>query len=69
MIKLVEWLLGQHRAEELRTERAEAERDVAVSRTLRHNAERLGPALRAELAVNHFGERMAAALEPRGQGS
>lgn len=65
MIKFVEWVLGR-RADELKAEAADAEQDVQVSRALRTNAERIGRAQRLELAQNHFGDRIAAALEPRG---
>lgn len=65
MIKFVEWVLGRH-ADDLRAEQVAAEQDVAVSKVLRANAERHGAMARRLLAENHFGERMAAALEPRG---
>ena len=72
MIRLVEWLLGRARhAPELDTTEldeayAEATEQRAEARLARRSAERDGPVIRAELNKNHFGERMAAALEPRG---
>lgn len=65
MIKFVKWVLGR-RVRELDAETADAEQDVRVSRALRTNAEQIGKRQRIALANNHFGERMAAALEPRG---
>jgi hypothetical protein len=44
----------------------EAAQQRTEARAARRRAEHLGPAIRAELEKNHFGERMAAALEPRG---
>jgi len=66
MIKLVEWLLGYRVAEKLHAEHADAEHDVTVSRALRKHAEQVGPALRARLAENHFGEGITEALHQRG---
>jgi len=43
---------------------AEAQRDAAVEHL--EEARELNTRLRPELKYNHFGERMAAALEPRG---
>lgn len=72
MIRLVELLLGRHRnTPEVDTKRldrvlAEATEQQAEARTVRRRAEREGPGIREELRKNHFGERMAEALEPRG---
>lgn len=66
MIKLVEWILGVKVTKRLRDEHAEAEHDVKVSRALRNHAELVGPALRARLAENHFGEGIREALHQRG---
>lgn len=72
MIRLMEWLLGRHRdAPEIDTTHldnalAEATEQRAEARSFRRRAERDGPSIREELRKNHFGERMAEALEPRG---
>lgn len=72
MIRLVEWILGRDRhapepdTAELDARFAEATEQRAEAQTARRRAERVGPGIRAELEKNHFGERMAAALEPRG---
>lgn len=72
MIRLVELLLGRRRDEpKVDTKRldhvlAEATEQRAEARTVRRRAEREGPGIREELRKNHFGERMAEALEPRG---
>ena len=65
MISIVRWLLGST-ANDLDVERDEAEQDVLTSKALRANAELQGRASLKFLADNHFGERMAAALEPKG---
>jgi hypothetical protein len=52
--------------ERLTAEADFAETDVQVSRAARQWAERVGAEQRRQLGHNHFGERMAAALEPRG---
>lgn len=72
MIRLAEWLLGRRRdAPKVDTARldsalAEATEQRAEARAYRQRAERIGPGIREELRKNHFGERMAEALEPRG---
>lgn len=72
MIRLVELLLGRHRnapevdTTDLDDALAEATEQRAEARTYRRRAELLGPGIREELRRNHFGERMAEALEPRG---
>ncbi len=72
MIRLLELLLGRRRdVPEIDTTRldsalAEATEQQAEARVFRRRAERLGPGFREELRKNHFGERMAEALEPRG---
>jgi len=78
MIRFVQRWLGRKSAanterarvtaetDDLDDRRAEAIQQRTEARAARRRAERLGPAIRAELEKNHFGERMAAALEPRG---
>jgi hypothetical protein len=73
MIKLVEWLLGRHPdgpaapdTTVLDARFAEATEQRAEARTYRNRAERVGPDIREGLKNDRFGERMAAALEPRG---
>lgn len=66
MIKLIEWLLGTHRTEELRAAEEYAAEDVQVSRAMRAHAERLGPALRFELGENSWGDRIRSALHQKG---
>ena len=63
------WFRGRVTDDEdarLTAEADAAETDVQVSRSARKWAERVGAEQRAALVYNHFGERMAAALEPRG---
>jgi hypothetical protein len=73
MIEFVRWLLGRNRHEtELDTTKihtakldqqyAEATEQRAEASHFRRRAERDGPAIRAELAKNHFGERLEAAF-------
>jgi hypothetical protein len=66
MIKLIEWLLGARRTEELRVAEREAERDVLESRAMRAQAERVGPVLRFELGENSWGDRIRTALHQEG---
>lgn len=82
MIRLVSWLLGRDpgapttsvrehdhqvaETTELDRQLDEATQQHAEAQAYRARAERIGPHIRRELATNHFGERMAAALEPRG---
>jgi hypothetical protein len=66
MNKMFEWLLGARWTEELRIAEQEADRDVAVSRTMRTHAEQVGPALRFELGANSWGDRIRSALHERG---
>lgn len=66
MIKLIEWMLGTDKAEELRTAERNADRDVQVSRALREHAERVGPTLRFELGANSWGDRIRSALHQEG---
>jgi hypothetical protein len=66
MIKLIEWLLGADRTEELRAAEQQATEDVRVSRAMREHAERVGPALRFELGANSWGDRIRSALHQKG---
>jgi hypothetical protein len=66
MIRFIEWLLGDRWTEELRAAEQEADRDVAVSRTMRAHAEQVGPVLRFELGENSWGDRIRSALHERG---
>jgi hypothetical protein len=68
MIGLIRWLTGRGRqAPEVDTAKldqrhAEAAEQRIEAHHFRRRAERDGPAIRAELAKNHFGERLEAAF-------
>jgi hypothetical protein len=74
MIRFVEWLLGRHPDDtppevdtaDLDAKLSEATAQRAEARTYRRRAEAVGPDIRKALEHDRFGERMAAALEPRG---
>lgn len=74
MIRFVSWLLGKgpdvanvaEAPAELERQYVEATEQRAEAQTARWRAERVGPDIRKALEHDRFGERMAAALEPRG---